>query len=279
MVWPALRRGVAADSPYHDICLRKSSAAGGLRHGGVFSYRVCNYPPPAIGPPRPLALTYSFIVSDLPVTTTLLLNSLKDQRDDAAWSEFDARYRRVIEDFARSAGLRDDDAAEVAQQTLFDFVKSYRLGRYSRERGRLHSWIIGIAQNKVADCFRAKPRSARGGDASSIGDVGSSTSGGGGHVDEGEASFDLSDSEQVTRVFDEHLRHAIFTKALDRLRIESQMDEATIRAFELVSIRGVTVEAAARECGMKPSEVYVAKHRVLTKLRSMVEDITRAWEA
>jgi hypothetical protein len=61
-------------------------------------------------------------------------NELKDERDAAAWTEFDTRYRRVIEDFARSAGLGEDDATEVAQQTLVDFVSAYRMGRYSRDQ-------------------------------------------------------------------------------------------------------------------------------------------------
>lgn len=197
-------------------------------------------------------------MADFPITTTILLSSLKDERNDTAWAEFDSRYRRVIEDFAKSAGLRSDDAIEVAQQTLVDFVKAYRMGRYSPERGRLHSWIIGIAQNKVADCFRAKARGAVGGPDT--------------------ASFDLSDSANVTQVFEKHMQQAIFTRAMDRLRAESQMDEATIKAFELVAIRGITVEAAARECGMKASEIYVAKHRVLSKLRKLVEEITAAWD-
>lgn len=208
-------------------------------------------------------------MSDLPITTTLLLDSLKDERNNAAWSQFDARYRRVLEDFARSAGLRDDDAAEIAQQTLVDFVKAYRQGRYSRLRGRLHSWIIAIAQNKVVDCFRAKARGAKGGEDSAQGGQACYTPG---------AAFDPSDHTQATLIFDQHLQQAIFSRALDQLRAQSQMDEVTIKAFELVSIRGVSVEAAARECGMKASEVYVAKHRVLSKLRTIVATISQAWE-
>jgi len=208
----------------------------------------------------------------MPITTTLLLNSLKDERNDEAWTDFDARYRRVIEDFAKSAGLRDDDASEVAQQTLFEFVKAYRLGRYNRERGRLHSWIIGIAQNKVADVFRQRPRAAPGvgGSRSDSGTTGGS--GGGG------AMFDISNSARVTAIWEQHLQQAIFREAMEKLRSSTNLDEATIRAFELVSVRGVTVEAAARECGMKAGEIYVAKHRVLTKLRKIVEEITAAWE-
>ena len=129
---------------------------------------------------RAYAAALHFPVPEMPITTTLLLNSLKDERNDEAWTDFDARYRRVIEDFAKSAGLRDDDASEVAQQTLFEFVKAYRLGRYNRERGRLHSWIIGIAQNKVADVFRQRPRAAPGvgGSRSDSGTTGGSGGGG-----------------------------------------------------------------------------------------------------
>ncbi|MEI7656939.1 MAG: sigma-70 family RNA polymerase sigma factor [Phycisphaerae bacterium] len=198
-------------------------------------------------------------MSDLPVTTTLLLNSLKNEKDAAAWGAFDARYRRVIEDFARSAGLSHDDATEVAQQTLVDFVSAYRSGRYDRERGRLYSWIIGIAQHKVADCFRAMAR--------------------GGRAAGGSMSFDLSDSTKVAEVFEQHMQKVIFAEAMERLRTEGQTDERTLKAFELVAIREATVEAAARECGMKPAEIYVAKHRVLARLRKIADEIRAAWEA
>ena len=198
-------------------------------------------------------------MADLPITTTLLLNSLKDERNADAWGEFDGRYRKVIEDFARSAGLREDDATEVAQQTLVDFVSAYRLGRYSRERGRLHSWIIGIAQNKVADAFRRKARAGP--------NAGSES-----------ALFDLADNDRVSQVWEQHVQQAIFRRALELLKSESQIAENTIRAFELVMVRGASVESAARECDMKPGDVYVAKFRVTNKLRKIVEDLTKAWE-
>ncbi|MFZ4431460.1 MAG: RNA polymerase sigma factor, partial [Phycisphaerales bacterium] len=198
-------------------------------------------------------------VSDLPVTTTLLLNSLKDEKDAAAWGAFDRRYRRVIEDFARSAGLSHDNAAEVAQQTLVDFVSAFRADRYDRQKGRLHSWIIGIAQHKVADCFRGMAKAGRGAG--------------------GSMSFDLSDATKVAEVFEQHMQKAIFAEAMERLRSEGQTDERTLKAFELVAIREASVESAARECGMKPAEIYVAKHRVLARLRKIADDIRAAWEA
>lgn len=195
--------------------------------------------------------------STIPVTTTLLLDSLKDVANAPAWEEFDARYRRVIEDFAGSLGLREDDAAEVAQQTLADFAQSYRSGRYERGKGRLHSWIIGIAQNKVADVYRAKAR-------------------GPGQVSD-TAMGDLSDANRLTQLWDDQVRQNILRRALERLQTETNLDAKTIRAFEMVAIRGVTVEAAAAECGMKAADVYVAKHRALSKLRKIVSELTEAY--
>lgn len=193
----------------------------------------------------------------MPTTTTVLLESLRDTRNAAAWEEFDARYRRVIEDFARSLGLRDEDAGEVAQQTLADFSHSYRSGRYERGKGRLHSWIIGIAQNKVADVYRAKARGP--GQASET------------------VMGDLSDANRLTQLWDAQLRQNILRRALERLQSETNLDARTIRAFEMVALRGVTVEAAATECGMKASDVYVAKHRALAKLRQIVSELTEAY--
>ncbi len=190
----------------------------------------------------------------IPTTTTLLLDSLKDERNARAWEEFDVRYRRVIEDFAKSLGLREEDAQEVAQQTLADFVQAYRAGRYDRGRGRLHSWIIGIAQNKVVDVFRSKARA---------GPQASETS-----------MADLSDTHRLTQIWDDQLKKTILQRALERLQSETNFDAKTLRAFELVALRDVSVEAAAEECGMKPSDVYVAKHRSLKRLREIVAEIT-----
>lgn len=89
-------------------------------------------------------------------TSSTLLESLKDAGNDAVWRQFDARYRPLVAAVARRMGLGDEDAAEVAQQTLAEFARAYRAGKYERGKGRLSAWIIGIARYRATDILRAQ---------------------------------------------------------------------------------------------------------------------------
>ena len=51
-------------------------------------------------------------------TTTALLVGLSDPRNAGAWEAFDRRYRPILTGFVRNCGVRDVDAAEIAQETV-----------------------------------------------------------------------------------------------------------------------------------------------------------------
>lgn len=182
-------------------------------------------------------------------TTTVLLEALKDERNADAWEQFDERYRPILTGFARGLGLTESDAAEVAQEALAEFARCYRAGKYSRERGRLSSWIIGIAHHTAADLLRAHGRAPNRGES---------------------AMIDVSDPARMTVIWERERKATILSRAMEELR-KSRTDEKTIRAFELVGLRGVPAEAAARECGMTVQDVYTAKNRVTASLRRIVE--------
>lgn len=190
-------------------------------------------------------------------TTTLLLESLKDPAQDAVWREFDLRYRPLLVSFGRSLGLSPEDAEEVAQESLTGFVRAYRQGKYSRERGRLSSWIIAIARNRIADRRRVLAKRA--------GQRGES------------AMIDLRNDAQLTQLWETERRRNIYFRALDMLREGGKTEERTMLAFELVTLRGVPAQSAAAECGMSVDEVYVAKNRVTKRLRAIVEKLTAAY--
>lgn len=224
-----------------------------------------------------------------PTTTTALLDSLKDPSNAPIWDEFDARYRPILHGFARKLGLSQEDAADVAQQAMTEFVRDYRAGLYHRGKGRLSSWLISIARNRAVDLQRAQGRRRgwRGEsafqhiatpDAGSGGGGGSGGVGGSGGGGGGNDGALLQDSATDNALWEAERKQAILALALTKLRESSRMNENTIRAFELVAIRGVPSEAAARECGMTVDEIYVAKNRVTKQLREIVAEVTKAYE-
>jgi RNA polymerase sigma-70 factor (ECF subfamily) len=190
-------------------------------------------------------------------TTTQLLEALHDPSDEAVWRDFDARYRPIIYAIAQRLGLRPDDAAEIAQETLTEFVRDYRNGGYERGRGRLRSWIIGIARHRVTDALRqrAKRREMR-----------------------GESAFEeLPDDNRLVELWEAERERTILDLALKELRENTKTDEKTVRSFEMVAIEGVPAEAVAAETGMTVAEVYRVKNRITRRLREIVERLTQAY--
>lgn len=190
-------------------------------------------------------------------TTSMLLDGLRTFGNQTVWSDFDARYRRIIAGFARRFGLDAETAAEVAQNTLTQFARDYRAGRYDRSRGRLSSWIISIARHRIIDLQRARGR--RGGARGSSGLV------------------DLAASEEFTHVWDEERDQAIFDRAMAQLRRDTRTHEQTLDVFERVALKGESAAAVARDTKRTVDQVYRIKNRVIEKLRALVIQIEREY--
>lgn len=190
-------------------------------------------------------------------TTTKLLDALHDHANEPAWAQIDSRYRPVIAGLARRLGLDSVDADEVAQQSLAEFVRAYREGRYDRSKGRLSSWILGIAHHTALKMLRSGRR--RG--------IGGST-----------ALTEVPDEPALRSIWQDERDRAILARAMSMLRDEDAVDDRTLMAFELTALRGVPAPEAASQCAMSVDQVYVARSRVTKRLRSMIEALTAAFE-
>lgn len=191
-------------------------------------------------------------------TTTAMLDDLLDPANEQVWQQFDTRYRPILLAFALRLGLQPEDAADAAQETLRRFVASYRDGKYRRERGRLRSWLVGIARHCILDLQQqAASRRERPG-LTAIGR--------------------LPDEEQLTTIWDDEHEREVLRQALFALRAETKLDEKTVRAFEQTALAQRRPADVAAELGLTLNDVYLAKHRCLRRLRSIVEEMNRAYE-
>jgi RNA polymerase sigma factor (sigma-70 family) len=191
-------------------------------------------------------------------TTTRLLDALKDRANEPVWAALDARFRPVVAGLARRLGLKDADADEAAQQTLVEFMCAYREGRYDRTKGRLSSWILGIAHHTSLKALRASKHAGRGGEEDGVAAV--------------------ADEPSLRRIWDQERDRAIVSRALAVLLDESDVDDRTLTAFELVALRGVPAPEAAAQAGMTVDQVYVAKSRLTKRLKALVQEMTSAFE-
>ncbi len=191
-------------------------------------------------------------------TTTALLADLLDPEKEDAWREFDARFRPILRAFCSKLAVSHADAEDVTQETLVRFLKHYRAGKYDRERGRLSSWLVTIAQNCIHDLreSRAQRKEYRG----------------------ESAMLPLSGAGELDDLFEQECRKQIVEQAMNELRATTRMDEKTIRAFELVAIHQKSVAEASAETGLPADSIYAAKHRCLSQLREILKRLQRAYE-
>lgn len=205
-------------------------------------------------------------------TTTRLIEDLRDPSNSTAWSRFDARYRPVLVAFARRLGFSGDDASELAQQTLAEFLCAYRDGRYRREQGRLSSWLIGIARNIGSGMRRNRRAGVREGEGGAVGRIV------GGDTEIGEIVADLPNEQEMTQIWARERESAILAEAMGVLRESTRTEANTVRAFELFALRGVPAEEVASQCNIAVESVYVIKNRLTKRLREIVRDLTAAYD-
>lgn len=189
------------------------------------------------------------------LTTSTILDNLRDYNNEAAWGRFVARFRLPIVSFARNMGLPHADAEDVAQETLLAFAQAYRNDSYDRSKGRLSQWLFGIAYRQVLHMFGHRTR--RDVQVSPTGDLTSYWS-------------SLPDEKTATVSWDETWQRTVLEQCLEQVRGET--NSATFQAFQLTALAKRPPAEVASELGITRNAVFIAKHRVLSRLRALQEE-------
>ena len=184
------------------------------------------------------------------VTTTLLLEQLSDG-DEQAWAQLSQRFRTPIVRFVRSLGVPESEAEDVTQEALLIFLDAYRRGRYAREKGRLSSWLFGLAAQAVKRRGRGARRQARELPAPSV------------------FWQELSEPE-LRDAWDLEWDRHVFERCLSQVRHELRPD--TVAAFELVTLQELSADEVAARTGLTTNAVYLAKRRVLQRIQQLREE-------
>ena len=188
-------------------------------------------------------------------TSTTLLDGLNDPRNDRAWRRFYTRYTPMLLSYAKRVGLSDADAQDAVAETLTTFLQKYAAGEYDRDRGRLKSWLGGIAFNKIRKVRERRSHLSL--DASASND-------GGGPVE-------CSTRDDLDAVFEHEWRLERLSQALEILRGES--DPTTYQAFDLYAIKNWPAGKVASFLDLSKNAVYIAKTRTIRRLRQVVTEL------
>ena len=194
------------------------------------------------------------------ITSTFLLEGLRQPENTTVWSQFDQRYRPMLMRYAIKLGLNDADAHDAAQHALIEFSKAYQDGKYDREKGRLRIWLFGIARNQILNLRKKK----RGREVN----VADKTA---------ETNFfaAVEDEDQMQQMWDEEWRQSVLRQCLEAVRRE--FDGKTVEAFELFAWQGQSAQDVAEKLDMTPNAVFLVKHRVMKRIRELLPSMEDIW--
>jgi RNA polymerase sigma-70 factor (ECF subfamily) len=188
-------------------------------------------------------------------TPSSLLDRLRSPADDAAWGRLLAMYGPTVECWCRRAGLSADDAADVRQEVFRTVARSIAAFRRDRPGDSFRGWLYATTRSRVTDFRRRagrQPRAAGGTDAH-------------------DRLMELpAEESHESAVADEDVR-AVYERCVGLIR--SEFEERTWRAFWRVAVDDRPAAEVAAELGMTPGAVYIAKSRVLKRLRDEFGDL------
>lgn len=198
-------------------------------------------------------------VDDSPLTRASLLVQLRDGTNQVAWQEFMKLYGPVIYGFARKRGLQDADAADLMQDVMRSVSAAIGRLNYDRSQGTFRGWLFTITRNRIYNFLSARRlRPQASGDSSTH------------RMLDGQAAGDGADEWEL-----EYQRRLA---ALAMERVKPEFQDATWQAFWMTAVDGKSAAEVASRIGMSTGAIYVAKSRVLARLKVEVESMQRQEE-
>ena len=195
-------------------------------------------------------------MADSAITRPSLLLRIRDSRDRQAWSEFVGVYAPLVFGFARKHGLQSADAADLTQEVLRAVAGAAGRFRYEPGRGSFRGWLFTVVRNRLRNFLAGRQRREQG-------------TGGAVHQQVLEAL--PARPEDAETLWDQEYQRRLFDWAAEQVRQDCR--EQTWQAFWRTAVEGQSGQEVARALGMSPAAVYLAKRRVLDRLREYLQPL------
>lgn len=186
-----------------------------------------------------------------PITRPSLLIRIRDSADHDAWNQFVEVYAPLIHRFAVRKGLQEADAADITQDVLRQVSNSIGRFQYETERGSFRAWLFTTTRNRILNFFTRDGRHPKGSGDTGVRQL----------LEQQPASVEQAD-------WDRELEKHLFSCAVERVRPEFR--ENSWQAFWKTAIENQSASATASDLEISVGAVYIAKSRVLARLREVV---------
>jgi RNA polymerase sigma-70 factor, ECF subfamily len=182
-------------------------------------------------------------------THTSLLVRLRQPSLDQAWPRFVELYTPLLYQWARRGCCQEADAADLVQEALLHLIRKLPEFVYDRHKS-FSSWLCLVVHNCWRNLRRRNelPRQANGQDLAELGEA------------------DAADP-----FWEAEYRQGLLKRALELMQTEFQ--PTTWKACWQCVVDGQSAAEVAQALGISPGAVYMAKSRVLSRLRQELDGL------
>jgi len=175
-----------------------------------------------------------------------LLDELRQPSAADAWERFVRQYAPLLSYWARRCGLQDQDAADLVQDVLIVLLR--KLPNFQYQPGRsFRGWLRTVLLNKWRDRRRVQAASS---------------------LDNGDHPEAPADAEAR-----EQREHGLYVLGRALRLMAADFEQATWQACWETVVCGRPAEGVAAELGITVNAVYLAKGRVLSRLRDDLKEL------
>lgn len=183
-------------------------------------------------------------------TSFSLLDRLKTDAGAPDWRRFTEVYEPLMRGWLRRRNLPEQDVDDLVQNVLAVVVRRLQDFDHNGRVGAFRTWLRGITARCLQEHWRSNRQQAG--------------AAGGSDMQELIAQLEDPASELSCQWDDEHDRHVV-RRLLELLRDE--FEPRTWAAFQRFVVDGIPAADVARELGVTPNVVWIAKSRVLARLK------------
>ena len=176
-------------------------------------------------------------------TSVTLLDQVRQTGNEAAWRRFVTLYTPLLYGWARRMGLAEQDTADLVQDVFTLLLRKLAEFRYDRDRS-FRAWLRAVLHNRWCE-GRRRPVPVP--------------------LDAGAGPLAELVSPDDDGLDEAEYRRQLVQRCLELVR--GDFEPATWRAWTEYVVAGRPAAEVARELGLTAHAVYLAKARVLRRVR------------
>jgi RNA polymerase sigma-70 factor, ECF subfamily len=178
-------------------------------------------------------------------TSHTLLLRLRRREDHGAWERFVVLYTPLLLRWTQRAGFAEQDAVDLVQDVFAILIVEMPRFEFDNSRGPFRAWLKTVTLNQCRDRQRKRLIAPNGG--------------------QDQILAELPGNDVLEALWETEYQEQILRRAMEVM--QSQFEPKTWQAAWEMTANRLTALETGQKLGLSEAAVYVAKSRVLRRLR------------